>query len=217
VGYYGPPSRRQGNDGNDYQADGRQHAARIVNEEDREERRKRRKGTEEEEVHDDHHKDNRDSDETNKIKPDFGLSGALSKDAKTGNVYKGVLLKFREPPEARAPNTRWRLYVYKSNELVDTLHVHKQSAYLVGRHQDVCDIMLAHPSCSSQHAVLQYRAVPHKPTGQLQCLPYIMDLESTNGTFLNRIKIDPARYYQLKAGDVLTFGASTREYVLIAA
>jgi smad nuclear-interacting protein 1 len=42
-----------------------------------------------------------------------------------------------------------------------------------------------------------------------------MDLESTNGTFLNGIKIDPARYYQLKKGDVLTFGASTREYVLL--
>lgn len=28
-----------------------------------------------------------------KFKPDFGLSGALASDVKTGNVYKGVVLK----------------------------------------------------------------------------------------------------------------------------
>ena len=36
-------------------------------------------------------------------KPDFGLSGALAKDTELGNVFKGVVLKFKEPPEARAP------------------------------------------------------------------------------------------------------------------
>jgi smad nuclear-interacting protein 1 len=42
-----------------------------------------------------------------------------------------------------------------------------------------------------------------------------MDLESTNGTFLNGVKIDAARCYQLKKGDVATLGASTREFVLM--
>lgn len=42
-----------------------------------------------------------------KEKPNFGVSGALAKDTKAGNMYRGVLLKFREPPEARAPNTLW--------------------------------------------------------------------------------------------------------------
>ena len=42
-----------------------------------------------------------------KDKPNFAVSGALAKDAKAGNVYRGVLLKFHEPPEARAPNTLW--------------------------------------------------------------------------------------------------------------
>ncbi len=147
-------------------------------------------------------------------KPNFGLSGALSKD-KGGNVYKGVLLKFQEPAEARAPNTQWRFYVFKGKSLLETLHISKQSAYLFGRNEDICDIHMAHPSLSGQHAVLQYRALPQKETGRLSCQPYIMDLESTNGTFLNEVKIDPARYYQLKKGDVLTFGGSTREYVLL--
>jgi smad nuclear-interacting protein 1 len=166
------------------------------------------------------------------FKPNFGLSGALAKDTETGNVYKGVVLKFKEPPEARAPNTQWRLYVFKpkpkgsggakddDNDLVETLHISKQSAYLLGRNADIADIPLLHPSLSSQHAVLQYRAVP-VPSDEigapprLSCQPYIMDLESTNGTFLNGVRIDAARYYQLRRGDVLTFGASTREYVLL--
>lgn len=97
----------------------------------------------------------------------------------------------------------------------------------MGRNTDIADIPLLHPSLSSQHAVLQYRAVPVRSTAaatvvanvgempRLTVQPYIMDLESTNGTFLNGVQIDPARYYQLKKGDVLTFGASTREYVLM--
>ena len=167
------------------------------------------------------------------FKPNFGLSGALAKDTETGNVYKGVVLKFKEPPEARAPNTQWRFYVFKpkpkgsgdannkdDNELTEALHVSKQSAYLLGRNSDIADIPLLHPSLSGQHAVLQYRAVP-VPSDKIgapprvSCQPYIIDLESTNGTFLNGVRIDAARYYQLKRGDILTFGASTREYVFL--
>jgi smad nuclear-interacting protein 1 len=44
-----------------------------------------------------------------------------------------------------------------------------------------------------------------------------MDLEATNGTFLNDVRIDAARYCQLKKGDILKFGASTKEYVLLTA
>ena len=161
-----------------------------------------------------------EEDETPKppeVKPNFGLSGALTKDAGGGgNVYKGIVLKFQEPPEARAPNTQWRFYVFKGKDMVETLHISKQSAYLLGRNKDICDICVLHPSLSSQHAVLQYRALPLKNDPlRVSCQPYIMDLESTNGTFLNDVRIDPARYYQLKKGDLVKFGASTREYVLM--
>jgi smad nuclear-interacting protein 1 len=44
-----------------------------------------------------------------------------------------------------------------------------------------------------------------------------MDLESTNGTFLNEERLDPARYYELRASDVIRFGSSTRDYVLLNA
>jgi smad nuclear-interacting protein 1 len=147
--------------------------------------------------------DDLDSSGEEKQKPNFGLSGALAKDDDKGNVYKGVLLKFSEPPEARAPNTQWRLYVFKGDENLETLHIAKQSAYLFGRNDEIADITLRHASSSSQHAVLQYRALPNGDTGNLRCCPYLMDLESTNGSFINGVKIEAARYYQLKKGDEL--------------
>ncbi|GKY97760.1 hypothetical protein MPSEU_000734200 [Mayamaea pseudoterrestris] len=152
-----------------------------------------------------------------KERPNFGISGALAKDAKAGNMYRGVLLKFQEPPEARAPNTLWRLYAYKGDELLETLHISRQSAYLLGRNADIADIPLLHPSCSSQHAVIQFRAIIDPSTGKTNTQPYLMDLESSNGTTLNGVPLDGARYYQLKKGDVMRFGASTREYVLLTA
>lgn len=42
-----------------------------------------------------------------------------------------------------------------------------------------------------------------------------MDLESTNGTFINKEKIEPSRYYELKSYDLINFGMSTRDYILI--
>lgn len=45
--------------------------------------------------------------------------------------------------------------------------------------------------------------------------PYIIDLGSGNGTYLNNQRIDAQRYYELKEKDVLKFGFSSREYVLL--
>lgn len=53
-------------------------------------------------------------------KPNFGLSGALAMDQTTGNTQNGVVLKFSEPPEARMPRQRFRLYVFKGEETVGT-------------------------------------------------------------------------------------------------
>ena len=82
----------------------------------------------------------------------MGLSGNLLKDTNTVN---GVVVRYSEPAEARKPKTKWRLYVFKGNEELPILYVHRQSAYLLGRDRKVADIPLDHPSCSKQHAVIQ--------------------------------------------------------------
>ncbi|POM63903.1 Smad nuclear interacting protein 1 [Phytophthora palmivora] len=154
-------------------------------------------------------------------KPNFGLTGALAKDQTTGNTQNGVVLKFSEPPEARQPTKRYRLYVFKDDENIATLHVHRKSAFLVGRDKAVADILTEHPSCSKQHAVLQYRMYQKETEDGLGfdqvVRPYIMDLNSTNSTYLNGSKIEGSRYIELREKDVLKFGESTREYVLMCA
>jgi smad nuclear-interacting protein 1 len=154
-----------------------------------------------------------------KEKANFGLTGALAKDKKTGNTFNGVLLKWSEPPDAAQPNAAWRLYVFKADELVNTLHIHRQSAFLVGRDDRIADILLDHPSCSKQHAVIQYRLVSttSKETGKTtrSIKPYIMDLGSANKTLLNGRELEDARYYELREKDMIQFGASSRQYVLI--
>ena len=45
--------------------------------------------------------------------------------------------------------------------------------------------------------------------------PYVIDLKSSNGTYLNNQKIDPQRYVELREKDVVKFGYSSREYVLL--
>ena len=114
--------------------------------------------------------------EEDKAKLNFGSSGLLAAATKTVKTGEGkdVVLKYHEPPEARKPLLGWRLYVFKGDEQVgalwrcwlvrlleltttrvDLLHIHRQSAYLVGRDKAVVDIPLDHPSCSKQHAAIQ--------------------------------------------------------------
>ena len=45
--------------------------------------------------------------------------------------------------------------------------------------------------------------------------PYVLDLESANGTKVNGDVVPERRYVELRSGDVVKFGESTREYVLI--
>jgi len=145
------------------------------------------------------------------------LLAAATKTVKTGEGNK-VVLKYHEPPEARKPLLGWRLYVFKGKEQVDLLHIHRQSAYLIGRDKTVVDIPLDHPSCSKQHAVIQHRSIPEKDefgNVKAKIKPFIIDLESTNGTHVNDEEIPTSRYFELRASDVIKFGDSPREYVLL--
>jgi len=150
-----------------------------------------------------------------KEQPNLKLSGALAKET---NMYRGVLINYSEPPEAKVPKKRWRFYPFKGTEEFKPLYMHRQSAYLIGRDKNICDMPLLHPSISKQHAVLQYRSVPYtKPDGsQSRAIrPYIIDLNSPNGTFLNGVPVEPQRYIELKEKDVVKFAFSSRDYVLL--
>lgn len=138
--------------------------------------------------------------------PNFSLSGALAKDT---NTFKGVVIKYNEPPEAERPDQKWFLYPFKGDDSLDSIPIYRQSAYLLGKDRAIADIPIDHPSCSKQHAVIQFRKVK----GQVR--PYIIDLDSTNKTKLNDEDIEPRRYVELFEKDVLKFGYSSREYVVM--
>jgi len=100
---------------------------------------------------------------------------------------------------------------------LDPLHINRQSSYLVGKDKRVAHILVNHPSCSRQHSVIQYRE--DKSTDEngkivIEVKPYIMDLESTNGTFINKSKIESSKYYEIKNYDIINFGFSTRDYII---
>ncbi|GFR47615.1 hypothetical protein Agub_g9351 [Astrephomene gubernaculifera] len=153
-----------------------------------------------------------------KEQPNIGLSGKLAADAnKVGPA--GAELKHVPPPEGRKPDKRWRLYVFKNDTLQDEpFHIHRMDHYLFGRDVSVADIITAHPSCSKQHAVLQFR-LTHKEDelglSSAAIRPYLLDLGSVNGTFLNGERLEALRYYELLEKDVVRFGLSSREYVLL--
>lgn len=165
-----------------------------------------------------------------KLKPDFKQSGTLNA---AQNTVKGVVLKYAEPPEARLPEAKHRLYVFKGKEqigewrlkestallmMIDMFHLHRRSAYMFGRERTIVDIPIEHPSCSKQHAVIQHRQITKtNEFGEISKVikPYLIDLDSTNGTHLNDERIAGSRYIELVHNDVIRFGNSTREYVFI--
>ncbi|XP_012502125.1 PREDICTED: smad nuclear-interacting protein 1 [Propithecus coquereli] len=155
-------------------------------------------------------------------RPDFSggssspLAGEPGRPGHRGNRARGVS---RSPAKKKNKSSGRRSKSPRSKRSRSPHHsTVKVNAYLLGRHRRIADIPIDHPSCSKQHAVFQYRLVEYtRADGTVgrRVKPYIIDLGSGNGTFLNNKRIEPQRYYELKEKDVLKFGFSSREYVLL--
>lgn len=118
------------------------------------------------------------------------------------------------PPDAAVPPpTRWRIYIFQQGvaEATKTAYLAKKADFLFGKDRKMNpDIAIDHPSCSKQHAVIHFRK---RSDGEV--CPYILDLDSTNGTMLSGQRCEPRRYYELKHQDVIRFASSSRDYVLM--
>ncbi|KAK4685420.1 smad nuclear-interacting protein 1, partial [Tremellales sp. Uapishka_1] len=69
-----------------------------------------------------------------------------------------------------------------------------------------------------EQVAIQYRQITEKNEfgdSTTTIKPFIIDLDSTNGTHVNDQEIPKSRYYELRNSDVLKFGTSSREYVLL--
>ncbi|KAI1820101.1 SMAD/FHA domain-containing protein [Xylaria intraflava] len=159
-----------------------------------------------------------------KEKPNYGSSGALAAASNSVTQADGstIVLKYHEPPEARKPSPKdqWKLFVFKGEDIVDTVPLSNRSCWLIGRDLAIVDMAAEHPSVSKQHAVIQFRYIEKRneygdKLGKVK--PYLIDLESANGTSLNSKKAPQSRYLELRDKDMIQFGQSTREYVLMLA
>ncbi|CAG9576924.1 unnamed protein product [Danaus chrysippus] len=106
----------------------------------------------------------------------------------------------------------YALEVLKSGMIMEKIDLTKKSYYVFGRLAN-CDVVMAHPTISRHHAVLQYKAFANddEPASGW----YLFDLGSTHGTFLNRDRIKEQHYTRVRVGHQIKFGSSTRTYIVL--
>ena len=155
-----------------------------------------------------------------KEKPTFELSSLLRQEANANE--RGKFIDYDEPEDKCLPQDyglRLRLYTFKGDEEIEKpISLAHKSRYIFGRDRDAVDIPTDHPSCSKQHAVLQFRNQRKTDVyGETRndVAGYLYDNGSTNKTKLNGKVIEAKRYYRLKGSDCVQFGSSTREYVVM--
>eukprot|EP00915_Cephaloidophora_sp_WS-2016_P000634 GHVH01000778.1.p1 GENE.GHVH01000778.1~~GHVH01000778.1.p1 ORF type:complete len:222 (+),score=36.57 GHVH01000778.1:148-813(+) len=144
--------------------------------------------------------------------PDFECSGLLEKDEQ---VDKNLDRKFVRPLDARKPTEiGWRLFIFKGDETVDKesklIKLYKGDHFIFGKDRRICHITLMHQSISREHAAICFRQVDDD-----DIRPYIIDLRSANGTRVCGKLISPMEFHELKISDIINFGFSLRDYVLM--
>ncbi|CAL9733277.1 pre-mRNA leakage protein 1 [Monosporozyma servazzii] len=152
--------------------------------------------------------------------PIFDRSGLLEKD----KIADKIEIKHSPPVDSISPITffenhciephqrpllKAKLYRKGYAGIIGEIDLERKDSFLIGRMSEVnnnqlqknsiVDICIPDSGCSKQHCVIQFREIK----GQL--VPYVMDLDSVNGTSLNGILLPPKRYVRLSSNDILTF------------
>ena len=96
------------------------------------------------------------------------------------------------------------LEVWKEGSLVEHFDLSEPRSYVVGR-SEAADIITDHISCSRRHAEVLVES-----SGVVS----ITDLNSSQGTFADNVELRPGEKTLLRDTSKVTFGASTRVYLL---
>ena len=112
---------------------------------------------------------------------------------------------YHPPDWSAVPKEAFNLEVLKDGLIIDTIYLADKVYYTLGRQHDIVDIPMDHPSISRVHAVLNYRN-----DGSLM----LLDLNSAQGTYLNKSICEKNVYHRVYVGDIIKFGASTRKYIV---
>ena len=133
------------------------------------------------------------------------------------------MVAFSGADDGCVPKKRWKLVVFDpaGHPQERTVPVNEREYYLVGSNADLVHIYNSDPSVGGQHAALQHRRVDatkkDDPPGVTRTTvkPYLIDLNSDSGSFVNGTRIPSSRFYQLHSKDLITFGSSPIQYVLV--
>ncbi|KAK3093167.1 hypothetical protein FSP39_012127 [Pinctada imbricata] len=120
-----------------------------------------------------------------------------------------IAIPYKEPQWSGVPEEDYSFEVLKNGAIVSNIKLDK--SFIVFGRLPSCDVTMEHPSLSRHHAVVQY--CKH-PTEEYQRGVYLYDLDSTHGTWINKNKVYPNKYYRIRVGHVVKFGGSTRLHIL---
>ncbi|CAO0800776.1 unnamed protein product [Mucor circinelloides] len=109
-------------------------------------------------------------------------------------------LKYEKPSWSAQPTYKYQLEVLKNGASLETVQGPRKEFVTIGR-LPICDIPMEHPSISRYQAIIQF---DHDGDA------YIYDMDSAHGTKVNKKPIPGREYVQLKPGDQIRFGESTR-------
>lgn len=141
--------------------------------------------------------------------PELPVKKAVSpaKEVNSPDIPEGAQvpkLPYEKPEWSDIPKNNYSLEVIKNGVIIETLNVPKNEEFIVLGRLPLCDVQMDHPSISRYHAVIQFSD---------KGMPYIYDLGSAHGTFLNKNVLPPNKYVALHVGDMIKFGQSTRIYI----
>lgn len=136
---------------------------------------------------------------------DYGPSGLL--------VSKESYIVYKWKPDASiyepSSTNRWIFTLFKDDEVLNTMYLNK--SYINFGKDTSMDVQLKEEECEDHHAVVCFRA---SKDGTIN--PYIIDLNTKHGTYVNGKKIESLKYYQLLHSDKVKFvNTSNIEFLLM--
>ncbi|GLT52235.1 hypothetical protein SLA2020_255840 [Shorea laevis] len=123
---------------------------------------------------------------------------------KNGAILKNIFI-VNKPPADPSPPSSSQLNALSTAENGEEEKQELEDILFVGRHPD-CNIMLTHPSISRFHLQINSRPSSQKLS--------VVDLSSVHGTWVSEKKIESGVPVEMKEGDTIRVGGSTRIYRL---
>jgi pSer/pThr/pTyr-binding forkhead associated (FHA) protein len=137
-----------------------------------------------------------------KEQPSWGIQ-ALYNDRQL--ILNKRMTKYFIPFDSAIPDGSWRLFVFEEPNREQTIVLDEEST-LLGR-ESFCNVVLHQQSVSRQHCVIQFRNVRLDPANPAPAVvPYVFDIGSKFGTFINDEKVPSCCYIELKPRDRVSIG-----------